>query len=319
MRSVFVTSSGDPYVLTHFLSHLRYWRDTVDEIWIAINTTMERSLLPEIIKVIPSDVHFILVDRQIGYGTPFEILLKLSGIGNVLLLEDDTIIFDGEKINEYFKLLEKDQFDLIGSPRMSCPEIVARNLKEEFNLDYSGWGDKGPNFWPCFLFVKKEFLLKTDCNFNPSGYGDTFVWMSIQLRRLGVRIKEIPQYHCSPDDFKNKENNQGIFDGECTYMHLGSLSSGIISYILDEYNVPMADRQTDQPALHPHPVPDTADMQIRIMWWRKCFEESPVRFSIDCDYEFGLKRLYKMISYEKLDEWRKLYENICPNKLARFF
>jgi hypothetical protein len=286
-----MSSSGDPYVLLNAMSYFHIWEDEIDELWIGLNTTMSRDFVLYLLHNLPgtfqwsSKIKILYINKQIGFGKPLELLLDLSPHGNVLLLEDDTIIFKKGVVNAYFSMLEEDRCDLIGSPRMSCSPETARELQVEFSLNYEGRGDKGPMFWPCFLWVKKELLQRTDKDFDPSDWGDTFAWMSVQLRRLTTKILDIPQYHCSPDDDHNKEHGWGIFDGVCGYMHLGSLSSGIQSYLLTEDQVPLADLDTETRAEHPQPIPNSREMQNRLMWWHHCFMQ---RIGDEYTYEAGL-------------------------------
>jgi len=314
LRSAFMTSSGDPYCLLNALHYYEtVWHDEVDELWIALNSTMEKKVVLDLISRFPKKVKFIYLNQRLGYGKPLNLLLECSPKGDVLLLEDDSIIFKKGIVTKYFNLL--DTYDVLGSPRMSCSAEVAQKLKEEFNLNYEGWGDRGPNFWPCFLFTHKELLLKTDRNFDPTDWGDTFCWMSVQLRRLTSNILEIPQYHCSPDDFYNKEAKLGIFDGECGYMHLGSLSSGIESYLLDDNQVPLTDREKNIRANNPQPIPKDKEMQKRYMWWLSCYEKNK-GFDFDKIYYKALER-FKRISGVKNEEvvaWNKLYKEVIDDK-----
>lgn len=308
-RSVFMTNSGDPYVLLHSLSYFHIWEEEIDELWIVINSTMEREVMAELIDRVSlhPKVQICYVSRRLGYGKPIDFLLNISPEGNVLLLEDDIIIFKKGVVDKYFKMLESDEYDLIGSPRMSCTPQIAQILKEEFNLNYEGRGDKGPNFWPCFLWVKKELLLKTDRNFDPTVWGDCFVWASIQLRRLTNKILEIPQYHCSPDDFINQENNWSIFDGECGYMHLGSLSSGIESYLADDNGIALSDRAGGFSG-EPKSIDQSHEMQKRVMWWRRCFEQNKGFLPwFDEIYRESLYKLVLQLDDKKLDEWENMY------------
>lgn len=312
-RSCFVSSSGDPYTVLNLFSYYDNWKDEIDELWIGLNSTMPREVMTELIKKLPKGVNILYLNRQIGYGKPLELLLNLSPEGNVLLLEDDTIIFKKGVVDNYFTLLEKDDFDLIGSPRMSCTADTANRLADEFKLNYEGRGDKGPMFWPCFLWVKKSLLLKTDRNFDPSPWGDTFAWMSVQLRRLikSEKILEIPQYHCSPDDDINKENKWGIFDGNCGYMHLGSLSSGIQSYLLTEDQIPLADLEAGIKAENPQPIPNTREMHNRIMWWWYCYKTNE-GLSSDHLYRQAVKRsmVISGVTDDIINELEELYAGV---------
>lgn len=292
----------------------------MDELWVALNTTMEREVMTELIKKFPKKVKFIYMNQRLGYGKPLNLLLECSPDGLVLLLEDDTIIFKKGIVKKYFDLLENGAYHLIGSPRMSCGKDVADKLKEEFELNYEGWGDRGPNFWPCFLWTHKSLLMKTDRNFDPTLWGDTFAWMSVQLRRIlgGKKSKnyilEIPQYHCSPDDFENQKYLRGIFDGECGYMHLGSLSSGIESYLLDEKQVPLTDREAGIKAQNPKPIENTKDMQLRMMWWLQCYQTQrhfvPDWFNTVYQQAFGDALSKTTITFDDLEKWNDLYMGV---------
>lgn len=313
MKSAFITSSGDPYVLLNCLHYYEtVWQDEVDELWIALNTTMEREVMVELIKRFPKGVKFFYTNQRLGYGTPINHVLDMSPEGKVLLLEDDSIFFKKGVVTKYFDLL--DEYKLIASPRMSCPKSTADYAKKKFGLNYEGWGDKGCSFWPCFLWIDKSLLLSTDRNFNPTKWGDTFVSTSLQLRELigdQSKILEIPQYHCSPDDFQNKEQGLGIFDGECGYMHLGSLSSGIESYLLDEDQVPLCDREAGIKAINPKPIENTPEMQKRMMWLWNCFDRSrgmmPEWFE-EIYYKSWKRAVEKAgITEESMTSWRNLY------------
>jgi hypothetical protein len=308
VRSVFITSSGDPYVLLYCLQHIGCWGSEVDEIWVCINSTMEQPVINKLLNQIPPKVKIVYINQRLGYGKPIDVLLNLSSEGSVLLLEDDTLIFKRKVVDKYFRLLESDEYDLIGSPRMSCTKKVADQLKEEFDLSYEGWGDKGPNFWPNFLWIKKEHLLKTDRNFGPTKWGDTFAWMSVQLRRMGLKIKEIPQYHTSPDDFENKENQRGIFDDKCGYIHIGSLSSGIESYLLDKNDVPLTDRAKGIKS-NGKEAENNKEMQKRLAWWNTCYWSTMGRFDeFDKIYFDALNDFQKRAGIKNYKKWQDLYK-----------
>jgi len=168
----------------------------------------------------------------------------------IILIEDDFFIFTPGKVNECFQKIEVDGCDAIGSPRGSCGKEIWVASKKKYNLDYSAYGDVGPNFWPTGFFCKRSDLLKTDLNFAsktfvPGEYskeldhtfaeinhGDTFVWGSIQLRALGLRFQNIPQFHMSPTEPQDKQNKvMNWKDGEPSYIHVGSLSSGWGGYL----------------------------------------------------------------------------------------
>ena len=186
-------------------------------------------------------------ELRVVFDKPHGVALKemvLSTQAEYLLFcEMDGIIFKEGVVDQYFRLLEHGTYDVIGSPRMSCSPQIADIAKKNFNLDYSGEGDKGPHFWPCFFFVKKSLLLQTDLDFNNNAWNvgdvllgetltekvasDTMGWMSLQLRDLGAKVLEIPQYHCSPYDIDHYAQKTGIFNGKAPWIHIGSVSGDL--------------------------------------------------------------------------------------------
>lgn len=186
--------------------------------------------------------HLYINHNTSGHGQSLAKLVNEIDSEYLMFVEEDGIIFKPGIVDKCFKALESGQYDVIGSPRMSCSPKIAELAKNKWNLNYEGEGDKGPNFWPNFFFVKRSILMQTDLNFANRAWqageqllgetlietvaGDTMVWMSLQLRTIVPkdRILEIPQYHSCPTDFEDYTNNKNIWDGYCSWLHLGSAS-----------------------------------------------------------------------------------------------
>lgn len=324
-RAAFLPSPGDPYCLLHAIHYFKtVWQDEVDKLYILINSTVEQPVINELLGLLKHPKIVVsYTDRTIGHGEAINRMLSQCNEDLVVLLEDDSIIFKKGIISTYFNMIEGGKYDLIGSPRMSCPKEVADKAKEEFGLNYEGFGDKGPNFWPCFFFTKRDILRETDRNFGATKYGDTLVNTSLQLRRLipKHRMVEIPQYHLSPDDEQYKERDLSIFDGRCGYMHFGSLSSGIENTLLDDKNKPLKDR------LNPSAVPvktrvpqsiqEHIELERRVMWWNECYQLNIEKFG-----EFGElygKAIEKVIvrdglSRERINNMYKMYMEVINDR-----
>lgn len=182
-------------------------------------------------------------DMEGEHGTKIRDVLELVDDEDTLvLLEEDAFILDYSVIDRHVGHIDEGRYDLIGSPRMSCSPKLAEACSSMWGLDYTGPGDKGPNFWPCFFFIKAKHLKATDGHFTPKGWekgeyikeldwevtedvaGDTFVWASIQLRAMGLNILEVPQHHSSPYDLVDYEVGAGIFHKGVPWFHIGSLS-----------------------------------------------------------------------------------------------
>ena len=255
MRSVFLSSGGDPFLglFVYKLFKERFY-DEVDEFMVCYNNHcgVPQEVVSEFLSRLVQDkkTDIIYHPRGIGNGAPITEMTKISKADTVMLLEDDGWVFTPGIVNKWFQQIESDLTDIVGSPRFSCGNEVAEVSKIKYNLDYSFYGDVGCNAWPNFFVCKRKDLLRTDMDFGshtwkPGEYskeldhtfkeinhGDTFVWASIQLRALGLRFQSIPQHHADPFEIENKEKKQmNWINGEPTHIHGGSLSAGYGGYL----------------------------------------------------------------------------------------
>lgn len=256
-RAVFMSSCGDPFIslFAHKLFKER-WYDEVDAFYIDYNNHVgvPKEVAAEFASRVITDpkVHLISHPRGIGNGMPITEMTLISHHDLVMLLEDDGFIFDSGIVNSCFQKIESDLCDAVGSPRGSCGNEVWEAAKKKYSLDYSGYGDIGPNYWPNFFFCKRKDLLKTDMNFgsktwHPGEYskeldhtfqevnhGDTFVWGCVQLRAMGVRFGHTPQHKADPFELQSKQ--QGVMNWHPSqqpfkWIHGGSLSAGWGGYL----------------------------------------------------------------------------------------
>jgi len=320
-RAAFLPSPGDPFVLLHCVHYFKtVWQDEVDMLYIHINTNIEQAVVVELMELLKHPkIKVSYADHTIGHGEAINKMLLQCDEENVLLIEDDFIIFKKGVVDTYFDILESTSISLVGSPRLSCDRKLADKLCEEFGLNIFQDGDAGPNFWPCMFFISTDLLRETDRNFGASEYGDTFVNTSIQLRRKIPRhnIFEIPQYHLSPDDKQHKKTGKSIFDGNCGYFHIGSLSSGIENTLLDGYNRPLKDRRVPgiKPVIPrvPQSVQEHKELERRICWWKEAHKMNSDRFK-------NFSRLYSRaienviirdgLSRKNIDKMYKMYKEV---------
>lgn len=330
-RAAFLPSVGDPFPLLHTIKYFNnIWQDEVDSLYIIVASVVEQEVVNLLLPLLNHPkMKVTCICQELQHGAAIDEMLERCTEDNILLIEDDSIIFKKGIVDHYFNLIESGEVDMIGSPRMSCHPKIAEMVQKKYHLDYSGYGDKGPAYWPCFLWVKKEDLLHTDRDFkthiwqpgdNICGhivdetiFGDTFVHTSVQLRDMGLRILDIPQYHCGPDDFINRRVQRGIFDRHCGYLHFGSLSSGIGSYLLDDENIALAYR-SHRPKVYstlatPQSDTDKIEMTRRVAWWLEAYK-SPFP---DCTWkELYIKAINKLvtqfsISSIDINTWRDIY------------
>lgn len=256
-RAAFVSSCGDPFLtlFVHKLFKERFY-DEVDKFYVNVNNHcgVPQEVISELLSRLASDkkTHIIYHPEGIGNGLPITEMTLISNQDLLLLLEDDGFIFTPGVVDRCFKLIESGQYDIVGSPRGSCGAEVWEALKQQYSLDYSGYGDVGPTWWPNFFFAKRNDFLRTDMNFAsfrfPEGsklpgsnyvfqednYGDTFVWASIQLRNLGLRAASVPQHKADPFEIEHKETKEQNWHESqqpFEWIHGGSLSAGWGGYL----------------------------------------------------------------------------------------
>jgi hypothetical protein len=253
-RAVFLSSGGDPFIsLLVIKLWQEHWRDEIDTFYVCYNNHagVPLDVVKEFNARIIDDpkIQLIYHPRGIGNGMPITEMTQIAREDLVMLLEDDGFIFSSGIFNECFQRIEKDQCDAVGSPRGSCGIEIWNAAQKKYNLDYSGYGDVGPNYWPNFFFCKRSDLLRTDLNFASKtwqageyskeldhtfteiNHGDTFVWACVQLRYLGIRFFNVPQYHANPFDIDHADNYTNLFDNKARWVHGGSLSAGWGGYL----------------------------------------------------------------------------------------
>jgi hypothetical protein len=301
MRIVNLSSGGDPF-LSSFVIKLwkERWYDEVDRFIVNFNNNanVPQEVVSDFLSTVSKEpkIDIIYHPTGCGNGVPIKEGTLISPKDSlIMLLEDDGFWFTPGLIDTYFKMIENGECDAIGSPRESCGKEVSEALRIKYNLDYSGVGDQGGNYWPNFFFTKREDLLKTDLNFAskhfPKGeyfkeldhtfvednYGDTFVWADIQMRYNGVRFFDIPQNHTYPEDFLQNEKMY-LWESYPKYIHGGSLSSGWGGYL----NKKLPPVDTDM---------TKKDIETRVAWWMICSNETEGYEDFKKEYKKGIQNL----------------------------
>ena len=254
-RAILVSAGGDPLLASFCIDLIKKnCYNVIDSIYVCYNNSTDtpKEVETEFLGRYLDDpkIKIIYWPTQLGYGLPITKMLQVCEEDLVMLLEDDGFLLQEAAVDSAFKQIENNHVDALGSPRFSCGTEISEALKLKYNLDYSGYGDVGPNFWPNFFFCRKRDLLDTDLNFAPKSFekgiyyselnhtmsetegADTFVWACIQMRHTGVRFGNIPQFHSSPYEITDKEKSEGNWRGVKPYwIHGGSLSVGAGKYL----------------------------------------------------------------------------------------
>lgn len=317
-RSVFMSACGDVMIASLAIKlWKKYWYDEVDKFYICYNNHVGAplSVSQEFIAKAISDkkVHLIYHPSGIGNGMPITEMTLIAKEDLVMLLEDDGFIFTPGIVHKQFQKIESDLADAVGSARGSCGQEIWDASQKRYNLDYSAYGDVGPNCWPNFFFCKRADLLKTDLNFGSKSFlpgeyskeldytfknvnhGDTFVWGCMQLRHLGVRIANVPQYHAMPSEIEDYEKKEANWrDGKKPYwMHGGSLSAGLNGYLSGQ-------------------IPDTStlsaktEMESRVAWWTIALENTEGYEEFRKVYQSGIENLIQGAALERTRIQKKI-------------
>jgi hypothetical protein len=273
MRTALLPTSCQTHVVGTWLKYYERWQDEIDHLEVHVN--------------------------QSNHGVALKEMVPKARGSYLMLIEDDGIIFKPGFVNRCFRWIETGEYDAVGSPRMSCHPELADAAKKRYNLDYSGFGDRGPHWWPNFFFVKKKLLMKTDLHFWSKGWnkgdyikeldhtvqaetimGDTFVWTSIQLRKLGIKVKEIPQHHSALTDLADYKNKTGLWSGGVNRIHLGSITGSVTPLLPEQKKVKAT----------------VAELEKKLMWHMFCgkeMEKSLVDYGVDPDRVMKLYRAYE--------------------------
>jgi hypothetical protein len=271
-RAAILPYPGDPFLFNYWLRFfVRVWGDEVDTLYVYLNSPIEAPVV-EYIRSLCAErpkINFQYNPQQIEHGEAINRVLDIVTEKYIMLIEDDAFIFKSGYVNHCFGHLESGSYDIVGSKRGSCSLEISEAAKQRWGLSYEGYGDQGPNFWPCFFFCSRQLLLSTDRVFGARAWnqgetidslryvvevpvvaGDTFVNTSLQLRNMVPehRIVYVPQYHAHPDDMDHALSNTCIFDGHAPWVHIGSLSSGVGGVLKDDQNRCLSRRTIDPAA-----------------------------------------------------------------------
>lgn len=301
-RAAILPYPGDPFLFNYWLKYFdKYWADEVGKLYVYLNSTIESEVVDYIreLCIRRPKVNFTYNPQQIEHGDALNRTLDIVTEKYVMLIEDDAFIFKRGAVDSAFAFLESGQFDIVGSKRGSCSQIILDKAAEKWGIRYDGIGDQGCNFWPNYFFSTRDLLLSTDRNFGARawdtgdtiaalGYvveagpvvGDTFVNTSLQLHAIipESRIKYLPQYHAHPEDLTHFEHGHYLFDGVAPWTHIGSLSSGVGGLIRDNDNRPLSRRTCAAPngpvSLENAPTSDFErhEYERRVQWWLKFWE-----------------------------------------------
>lgn len=325
-RAVLLPSTADPFLMRQWFKSFEIWKDEVDKIYVLLNSDADPVLAAQsfiyigsiLLSAVGKDKFWIEGTMpKIDHGPAIDQMLEVCTEDLILLIEEDALVFKKGVVDEYFKLIEDGEYDLVGSARGS----TGKEIWKRGNELWPDTPEQAPHFWPNFLFCKRADLLKTDRNFSAKAwykgdyikeldltitdeviYADSFVWASIQLRAKGLRVKLVEQYHSRIEDLEDFTQVKGIFDRKAPWVHIGSLSGW--------WNVLMAEELQFR-------IGEVNEWERRASFWLLCYENSePDKLPEFRErYKKGIDRLIDEYTLSlprvkyRADLYRRLIEN----------
>lgn len=325
-RAVLLPVVGDPYILTAWVKQYSKWAGRVNKLYYYLNGlgSVNDQVRNYDISILSGLGSGFAVTEILEHGQGLATLLAMAVEDHIMFVEEDVIIHNADMVDKAFRKIEAEEYDIVGSPRFSCSAGILEASKTKYGLDYTGDGDKGPNFWPNFFFASRELLNKTDLDFcsktwkkgeliEPLDFtteqeeaGDTFVWGSIQLRNLvpQSRIFEIPQGHSGLTDIDDQKAGIGMFDVNTGWIHLGSLSSTALqNYLFAGRAMPEANSEIE-----------IREWERRLAWVLTIYEVAKAdveAYGIKTNYESKVNEMIKAraLSVKNINELKSLYRS----------
>lgn len=262
-RGVILPTPCDPFQLILWWDMFRQnAMPNVDKLYVYLNSSVGGEVVSFIKRYVLNDPRITIrySNRMIGHGEAIKRMLKEVGEDYVCLIEDDCIVFR-PAFDDLFMKLETKQVDMIGSHRQSSSENIAWAAQQKFHFPTH----LEQFFWPNLFFTDTERLRKTDQNFGSKHFevgeeikelgwvvdgevgNDTFVWASIQLRASSPKVEWIEQYHAQVDDPDFQRAGYRAWNGQAQWVHIGSLSSMMMNFLLDDQGYPLMHRGVGTP------------------------------------------------------------------------
>ena len=340
-RCAILPFPGDPFLLHYWLSFYGSthpesprWGNYIDTLYIYFNSPIEEAAVKNIealCNYLYIGIHLIYNNQQIEHGEAINRTLDVVKEDYIMLIEDDGFIFKPEIVDVAFKMIETGGMQIVGSKRGSCHMEILSAAQKKWGLNYEGYGDQGPNFWPCFFFCRKDLLLKTDRQFGarawkqgeivlplehevlaPQIHSDTFVNTSLQLRAIVPenQIAYFPQYHGNTDDYPDYLAKTNLCDGKAPWTHAGSLSSGVGGILTDDQGRALARRKIDPPKgsdrlpNYCNTEQERLEWERRVMWWERFWRFAAWNENIAEFYDLYKKAIDRIVKQYGLDEKR---------------
>jgi hypothetical protein len=271
---------GNPFLVEHWLrNYEQVWKGEVDELRVNVNAQYDPAIRDAIREAVERRGAVYMEGKEAEHGFALRELVDATEADVVLLCEDDCRVRIEGHIARRFERIERNECDVIGSPRGSMTVGLNRRASEVFGEKVSMTADArgfhGHGMWPAFVFARRSALLATDQWYGAQDWqpgeevlgldwqtrqfecSDTFGATALQLRKA-CRVEHDVQYK-GPDGW-----DEWLHTHDMPWFHIGSLSSW----------------QFNGEFLHATPA-SRADMPQwahRFAWWRRVFETTAPAF-----------------------------------------
>jgi hypothetical protein len=270
-RAALLPTRGDPFSIMLNLHYFdTVWQDEVDRYHILLNSPLEF----DVVRFLQAratrnpKVTFTYVDHALDHGPTLTEMVKAAKEDILVLMEDDFLVYKKGCIDTFCKAVESGSYDIVGDPtHQQCDAELEQAIRQRFGLPMDSW-------WPCFFFARRADLLRTDMHFSSKRFppgerielldctpsvlqcADTFVWMSLQLRALGLRALNI--------DHHRDSTMQGNYSD---YSHNGTISSAVDAIFTDDEDRPLSIRKLPNAFKYETTLEGGAyEMERRLVW-----------------------------------------------------
>jgi len=168
-RAVVVSTSGDPFLLYFwYLSYKKFWREEVDRVYITGSTPAKGEILDSLKFICSLDSKIIFLHNQVKETKILTIPGLLAELENAYLqapedymglLEDDLCVFRSKVIDQQFRFLESNQFELV-----ACQRSVGV-IELQTHLATKGYPIDG--IWPSWVFCRTNLLRQISIEWAP--------------------------------------------------------------------------------------------------------------------------------------------------------
>lgn len=163
MRTVIITTDGNPFAINLWYENFKKWSAEIDVAYVSITSNLDPEMVKSIENIFCNDKKIIfLFEYQNSLGKHSQAISNaISNIktGNVLLFEEDIFILKVGFIDNYFKKLELDDFDVIGGgKRIHATTDLYTVLKNIYNIE--------EGYFPSMLFFNINLFKKIKDIYN---------------------------------------------------------------------------------------------------------------------------------------------------------